>query len=134
MRHNHWVYTNDIQTTKATYYVNGVAMPSPKQITWSMMDLYAPGSGRLLDGNMQMEHVGIKRRLDIEYNNSDTAIFNRALRAISGGGFFSVTYWDLHDWGWRTSTMYAGDRKGAIMHFLPNRTITAPLTFALIER
>ncbi len=123
-----------VDRANVTWYVNGVPMPPPKEIGWSIQDLYAPGSGRLLDGNMQFQFVSSKRKLEIQYNNTDTQIYRQALAAVSGGGFRSITYWDLIDNGWRTSTMYVGDRKGKMLHFLPDRKIMGPLSFNLIER
>ena len=121
------------RNTLTTWYVDGRPMPPPKTMRWSLQDLQAPGSGRLLDGKMHAEFVAEKRKIEITYNNSDTAIFNEALRAVSGGGYRQVTYWDLADWGWRTSTMYVSDRIGVINHFLPDRIITGELSFSLVE-
>ena len=98
------------------WWVNGVAMPSPQEIKWSVQDVHAPGAGRSLDAKMHFTIVAQKRKLDLTFPPGEPSVHSTVMKALQGDTF-SVKYWDLHDNNWRTSEMYKGDRKGGLIIF-----------------
>lgn len=119
---------------KTSWWVNGVAMPSPSTdgYKWSLMDIHAPNAGRTLDAVMHFTIVARKRKLELTFPAGDPTIHSTIMQATNDATF-TVKYWDLHDNNWRTSTMYKGDRKGGLVIFSNERSVSDTFSINLIE-
>ena len=115
-----------------TWWVNGVAMPSPMTMDWDILDENGPDDGRTLDGFMHVSIVAIKRKLYFKFPQRAMSVNATILQAIAPATF-SVKYWDRLDNDWRTSTMYKGDRKTISFMLNEIRKEDKELTFNLIE-
>lgn len=128
---------NTLYKTKPLLIINGYRCPAPSQINWSINPIWEQESGRDMTGTSHGTIVALKRKLEIEYPYADEKVgeYAQVLRTVySSKGYFPVTYWDLLDNGYRTSTMYAGAGKGG--HYMHNlrRQVTSPISFNLIEQ
>ena len=82
----------------------------PQTLTWDIYDLDAEdGAGRNQQGEMFRDRVADKRKLNCTWSPMDNNEISTLLQAMDDE-FFTLTYPDAHDGGYRTGTFYVGDR------------------------
>jgi hypothetical protein len=114
-----------------TLEIDDVQMPTPSGIVVSIMDLSK--AERNAAGNMVIERIATKRKLEISYSLLAQDKMSQILQAISPV-FFTVKYFDPQDNDYKTGTFYAGDRKVNAMDYLGGKIRWKDITFNLIER
>ena len=118
--------------------VNGSSynLPDPASMDYQVYDLDTEdGSGRGLDGNMLRDRVAVKEKLVIVFPPLMASDITRILNLVADQ-FFECTYWSLKTGGFRTATMYAGDRsaKAYYLHDGDNYDLWTDFSVNFIER
>lgn len=121
------------------FRINGIQMPAPSKIDWSMNPIWEEETGRDQTGTSHGHIVAWKRKIEIEYPYACDNAYYTVLKALeSAGDYFPVTYWDMADNAPRTSMMYVNAPKGGFYTFNNykglTQFITSPITFHLIEQ
>lgn len=100
----------------------------------SIQDVDASTSGRDQSGVMHRDRVGVKRKLNLSWNNLNPTQVAIILRATSPV-FFEVEYYDPLSSKREVRTMYAGDKSQPIYSLAtPSGTIYSSVSVNLIER
>lgn len=86
--------------------INGVNVPTPTSYSYGTQDIYTGESGRNANGDMLLEYVTTKDKVELEWKNISTADAARITSAVSGR-VFTVTYSTEN--GSKTGTFYKGD-------------------------
>ena len=75
-----------------TFQVNGVDVPIPSEFGWSIQDVSAPDSGRLLDSAlMEKMRVARKEKIQLKWNGKTPEETATILSAFAPE-YFNVTY------------------------------------------
>lgn len=95
------------------FLINGTTPPAPKKVSVSVQDLSSGSSGRNADGQMMIDFVASKRKIECEWPSLTTAEMSQVMQLISGVTF-SVTYIDPETGAAKTITCYKGDRTAPV--------------------
>lgn len=87
--------------------INGVVMPTPTEMQIGAYDISK--AERNAKGNMIIERINTKKKLEIKYAYITAADLQTVMNAVSPT-YFSVTYLEPQAGDFRTSSFYAGDR------------------------
>jgi hypothetical protein len=98
----------------AIILVDGVAIPTPSEMSVGVMDLSK--AERNANGLMLIERIATKQKLEFTWMYLTETQLRDLLSAISPV-FFSVTYPDPTSAGTRTESFYVGDRNMGILDF-----------------
>ncbi len=109
--------------------INGV-QSSPSEFQVSIMDLSR--SERNANGNMTIERINTKRKLELTYQFMDRTTLATLLNAVSEVSF-SVTYPDPKSNQNETKNFYCGDRQVGLMDFIGSVPRYRDVRFNLIE-
>ncbi|MDD4797124.1 MAG: hypothetical protein PHO66_05095 [Eubacteriales bacterium] len=115
--------------------INGVPLSrQPQAVSVSYNALAAETSGRNAKGQMLIDRVAIKAKLELKWGGLTAAEAAGILSAISGV-FISVTYDDLKAGAPKTITCYTGDPQMEVSHKLANgQYYYKSLSVSLIEQ
>ena len=106
-------------------------LPCPTGYTWKLSDVSASDSGRTEDALMHKKLITQKRHLELEWQNVTRGQAAAIIQAFNAE-YFSVTYWDILDNGYRTDTFYSGDRESPMYNMALG--IQASVKFNIIEQ
>lgn len=109
--------------------INGVAS-SPSDLQVGIMDLNR--AERNANGNMTIERINTKRKLELTFQYMDRTTLATLLNAVAGVSF-SVTYPDPRTNALETKTFYCGDRSIGLLDYLNNVPRYRDVRFNLIE-
>lgn len=110
--------------------IGGVAMPTPTELTSNVMDV--SNAERNAAGNMVIERITTKRKLQVKYSFITAQDLSTILNAISPTQY-SVTYLEPVSNSFVTSQFYCGDRSAAMIDFQNNLPRYKDFSFDLIE-
>lgn len=110
--------------------VNGNQIATPAQLQIGIMDLSK--AERNANGNLIIERVNTKRKLELSYNYLSASALSTLLNAISATTF-SVTYPDAQTGASRTGTFYVGDRTAGAIDFQGGIVRYKDIKFNFIE-
>lgn len=125
--------TGILRVTVGGYTYN---LPDPASMDYQVYDLDVEDStGRGLDGNMLRDRVAVKEKLVITFPPLYAEDITTILGLIADQ-FFTCTYWSLKTGGFRTATMYAGDRsaKAYYLHDDDDEDMWTEFSVNFIER
>lgn len=116
-------------------FVNGRAVPTevpcPSGYTWKLSDVSASDAGRTEDALMHKKLITQKRHLELEWQNIDRWEASQIVSAFNSE-YFTVTYWDVLDNGYRTDTFYSGDKESPMYNMALG--IQSSVKFNIIQR
>lgn len=119
--------------TETMITVDGVAMPTPSAFTWGKSDISGADSGRTEDTLMHKNRVGEKRKLHLEWQNTDPTTTSRILQAFQPE-YISVRYPDALSGNYETRTFYVGDMSAPVRYWWFNHKRYQTVSFDVIER
>jgi hypothetical protein len=111
--------------------INSVTIPTPSDYKISVMDLSK--AERNANGNMIIERVATKRKLELEYKYLSSNDLSVLLQAISDV-FFTVSYPDFVTGSINSGTFYVGDRTAGAIDYQNDIIRYKDIKFNLIER
>ncbi len=88
--------------------INGVAIPSPTELTVAVQDISK--ADRNANGTMVLERIATKQKLTCKWGFINDYNLSQILQAISGVSY-SVTYTNPLSYKVETKQMYCGDRQ-----------------------
>lgn len=113
--------------------LNGVALKTPAELTWSLQDLSSPDTGRTLDGIMHKDRVAQKVKLVGKWAAMTTAEASTLLKAVNASVNFQLTYFDVQENANRTATFYVGDRTVPYLWLRDDSKMVSNIGFDFIE-
>lgn len=119
--------------------VDGVALPDPASLEWSLQDVSDSEAGRTQDGKMHKNRVVQKRKLQVSYPAVTPDVASDILKAINPE-YVDVTYYDAMDAKYETKKFYLGDRTCPCLFWIENNAFTgekkywASVKFDFIEQ
>lgn len=131
------VYTSDFMIGDTADTL--AEMPSPKEMTVSLMDVDASTTTRTADGSMHRDRIvggdEAKRKLALKFPSMHGADVSMLLKAIRNE-FIWVKYPDPYTGEHRIAEFYAGDRSNPIYNFdlRGNGVLWSEISFDLIEK
>ena len=111
--------------------VNGVTIPTPTDFSVSVNDISK--AERNANGNILIERITTKRKIELSYKYLSQAQLSTLLNAISAV-FFTVEYPDPVTGALRTGTFYVGDRSAGAIDYQNNTMRWKDIKFNLIEQ
>lgn len=111
-------------------FINSVKISTPSTLQIGIMDLSK--AERNAKGNLIIERINTKRKLELSYNYLSATSLSTLLNAISGTTF-TVTYPDAQTGANRTGTFYVGDRNAGAIDFQGGTVRYKDIKFNLIE-
>lgn len=109
--------------------INGVAS-SPSDLQVSIMDLSR--AERNANGNMSIDRINTKRKLEVTYQYMDRTTLATLLNAVAGVSFM-VTYPDPRTNQLEQKEFYCGDRSIGMLDYLNNVPRYKDVRFSLVE-
>jgi len=94
--------------------IGGVAIPTPSELTVSVMDLSK--ADRNANGTMVLERIATKQKLQCKWTYITDAALKTILNAISPTSYY-ITYMDPLTNSFATKNMYCGDRSVGYIDF-----------------
>ncbi len=90
--------------------INKLEIADPMTLTWDIYDLDSEdGAGRNQQGEMFRDRVAVKRKLNCTWGPLEPYEMSVLLKSMDDV-FFTISYPDAHDGGYREGTFYVGDR------------------------
>lgn len=97
----------------ASFLINGSEPPAPKKVTVNVQDLSSGSSGRNADGEMMIDFVASKRKIECEWPSLTSSEMS-SLMSLMSATTFPVTYIDPETGASKTITCYKGDRSAPV--------------------
>ena len=108
---------NGAEIKRTILKVNGVFIPDPSKLQWGIQSVSASNAGRDMNGDMHVELVTRKRKLELEWAGIDFAATAEILKAVKPETF-NVTFWDAEENKNLTKTFYVGDRSAMVNSYV----------------
>ena len=108
-------------------------LPDPAQLSWSIQDIDADGTGRNQNGDLFRDRVAIKRKLTLSWPPMTAADMSTLLNAVTDT-FFTVSYPDALTGETRSMTAYVGDRTAPMYSLINGVYLWNSLSMNFIER
>lgn len=114
--------------------INTTELPMPSSFEVTIQDFDSSESNRNSQGQLFRDRICVKYKLNVTWRALDAEQMSMILNAISDV-FFNVTFFDPKLNGYRTTTMYTGDRTPTLYTFREDGTVIYnDFTISLIER
>lgn len=113
--------------------VDGVDMPNPSKLNWSLQDVSIGESGRSDDGYMYKGRVCQKRKLELEWSAVTPSVASTILTAFNPE-YIDVRYFDPLENAWQIKNFYVGDRAGNVKIWTVKSKLYETIKFDIIER
>lgn len=113
--------------------VDGVDMPNPSKLNWSLQDVSAGESGRDDAGYMFKSRVTQKRKIELEWSAVSPSDASKILKAFNPE-YVNVRYFDPMENSWLIKNFYVGDRSVPVKIWSVNQKIFETVSFDIIER
>ena len=113
--------------------VNGVDMPNPSKLNWSLQDVSIGDSGRDDTGYMYKGRITQKRKLELEWSAVAPSVASTILNAFNPE-YVNVRYFDPLLNAWQIKNFYTGDRKGNVKIWTVKSKLYETISFDIIER
>lgn len=113
--------------------VNGVDMPNPSKMQWSLQDVSIGDSGRDDSGKMFKGRVAQKRKLELSWNAVTPDVASTILSAFNPE-YIDVRYFDPLTNSWQVKNFYVGDRSAPVKIWAVGQKLYETISFDIIER
>ncbi len=113
--------------------VDGVDMPEPSKLQWSLQDVSVGDSGRDDSGKMYKGRITQKVKLEIAWNAVSPSAASTILNAFNPE-YIDVRYFDPKANAYQVKNFYVGDRTVPFKIFTSNQKMYETLSFDIIER
>lgn len=113
--------------------VDGVVLPSPSGFSWGKSDISGADAGRTEDTIMHKNRIGSKRKLHLEWQNTDVATTAAILQAFEPE-YVQINYPDALAGTYQTRTFYTGDQSAPLRAWTRNYKRYQTVSFDVIER
>jgi len=113
--------------------VDGVDMPNPSKLNWSLQDVSIGESGRDDTGYMYKGRVCQKRKLELEWSAVTPSVASMILSAFNPE-YINVRYFDPLENTWQIKNFYVGDRSAPVKIWTVKNKIYETIKFDIIER
>lgn len=110
--------------------INNVTISTPSSFQIGIMDISK--AERNAKGNLIIERIATKRKIELSYNYLSAANLSTLLNAISATTF-TVEYPDAQTGSARVGTFYVGDRTAGAIDYYNNVMRYKDIKFNLIE-
>ena len=117
----------------AVLFVNGQAVPSPSSMKVTVFDVSSTAD-RNASGNVVIDRVGIKRKLELSWAHLSGDELSRLLTAVGQDVFFAVEYPDPVTGGMNSIVCYAGDRSSGVLRMEGGVPVWTKIEMNWIER
>lgn len=114
--------------------INGVAIKTPTSFSYTRQD-FDLDSARSVNGDMVRQRICTKVKLELTWASGamDVKSMSTLLKAVDDV-FFQVTYFDIHDGAFKTSTFYCGDKTATMYSYVNGKPVFDEIQFNLIEK
>ena len=113
--------------------VDGVNMPNPSRLNWSLQDVSIGDSGRDDTGYMFKGRVTQKVKIELEWSAVSPSVASTILQAFNPE-YINVRYFDPMANAWQIKNFYVGDRSAPFKIWSVNQKIFETVKFDIIER
>ena len=113
--------------------VDGVDMPNPSKMQWSLQDVSIGDSGRDDSGKMFKGRVTQKVKLELGWNAVTPEVASMILTAFNPE-YINVRYFDAKESAYQIKTFYVGDRSAPVKIWSVKQKLYETLSFDIIER
>lgn len=113
--------------------INGVQMPNPTNFSVTISDISSDDSKRNARGDMLIDRITTKRKIEMEWNFISLEDMSLTLRLVKDI-FFSVEYPDPEEGKFITKTFYVGDRTAPMLDIIDGKPMWKNVKFDFIER
>ena len=113
--------------------VNGAEMPAPTTLKINIFDVSATAD-RNASGNVVIDRVGTKRKLEMTWAHMTAAQLSALLTAVGEKLFFTAGYPDPQTGGMRSMTCYCGDRATGVLRMENGNPVWTDVEMNWIER
>ena len=108
----------DSGVTRTLIQVNGTYIPDPSSLQWGIQSVSDSNAGRDMSGDMHVNLITRKRKLELKWSGIDFATTSEILKAVKPETF-QVTFWDFEKNKNDTKSFYVGDRTAMVKSFVP---------------
>ena len=112
--------------------VNGTYIPDPSSLQWGIQSVSDSNAGRDMSGNMHVNLVTRKRKLELSWSGVDFATTAEILQAFNPETF-NVTYLDAQTNTRLTKKFYVGDRTAPVYSYAEGYRWYSNVSFNIIE-
>lgn len=109
---------NGAEVKRTILKVNGVFIPDPSEMQWGEQSVSDSNAGRDMSGDMHVNLITRKRKLELKWSGIDFATISEILKAVKPETF-QVTFWDFEENKNVTKSFYVGDRTAMVKSFVP---------------
>ncbi len=113
--------------------VDGVDMPNPSKMQWSLQDVSLGESGRDDKGYMYKSRVAQKVKIELSWNAVSPDVASTILSAFNPE-YINVRYFDPKANAYLIKNFYVGDRAAPTKIWTSNNKIYETVSFDIIER
>lgn len=117
----------------AVLTVNGQSVPTPASMKLTVFDVSSTAD-RNASGNVVIDRVGTKRKLELSWAYLSGEALSTLLRAIGTEVFFTVEYPDPVTGGTNSIVCYTGDRSAGVLRIMDGKPIWTKIEMNWIER
>lgn len=112
--------------------INGTYIPDPSSLQWGIQSVSDSNAGRDMSGNMHVNLVTRKRKIELSWNGIDFATTAEILQAVNPETF-NVTYLDALTNTRLTKKFYVGDRTAPVHSYVEGYRWYNNVSFNIIE-
>jgi len=117
---------------KTLIKINGQYIPNPSSLQWGIQTVSDSNAGRDMNGEMHVNLVTRKRKLELTWNAVDFQTASEVLQAVNAETF-TVEYLDALTNRTEKKKFYVGDRTAPVYSYAVGHRWYSNITFNLIE-
>ena len=117
---------------KTLIKINGQYIPNPSSLQWGIQTVSDSNAGRDMNGEMHVNLVTRKRKLELTWNAVDFQTASEVLQAVNAETF-TVEYLDALTNRTEKKKFYVGDRTAPVYSYAVGHRWYNNITFNLIE-
>ena len=122
----------DSGVARTLIQVNGTYIPDPSSLQWGIQSVSDSNAGRDMNGDMHVNLITRKRKLELSWNGVDFATTSEILQAFNPETF-NVTYLDAQTNTRLTKRFYVGDRTAPVHSYAEGQRWYSNVAFNIIE-
>jgi len=122
----------DMAVKKTLIKINGQYIPNPSSLQWGIQTVSDSNAGRDMNGEMHVNLVTRKRKLELTWNAVDFQTASEVLQAVNAETF-TVEYLDALTNRTEKKKFYVGDRTAPVYSYAVGHRWYSNITFNLIE-
>lgn len=107
-------------------------IPDPSSLQWGIQSVSNSDAGRDIDGNMHVNLVTRKRKIELAWNGVDFATTSEILKAFNPETFW-VQYLDAQTNNTEKKEFYVGDRTAMVHSYAQGHRWYSTVAFNIIE-